>query len=170
MTPRTLKSLVGIAIATGIGLASYGCGPSGPPVTVLVSPSTATVPAGGATSFTATVNNDTANRGVTWAVSCSTPPCGTVSPAASASGAPVGYTAPANAPKSDLKVTVTATSVRETGSSSSATVTVPAITVSVAPGTATVQVNGNAQFTATVANDPTGNGVNWTVSCSAAAC
>ena len=41
-----------------------------PPITVSVTPTPATVPVGTTVQFTATVANDPANRGVTWAVDC----------------------------------------------------------------------------------------------------
>jgi hypothetical protein len=46
----------------------------------------------------------------------------------------------------------------------------PPISVSVSGATATVLTGATAQFTATVANDATNNGVTWSVSCSTAQC
>ena len=140
-------------------------------IAVSVSPSTAMVQASATAKFTATVTNDPANKGVTWTVSCSAAPCGTVSPTATASGAATTYTAPATPPANNLTVTITATSVANTSASASATITVPAaIAVSVSPSTATVQPGATAKFTATVTNDPANKGVTWTVSCSVAPC
>ncbi|HXY25343.1 MAG TPA: hypothetical protein VEI73_11880 [Candidatus Acidoferrum sp.] len=45
-----------------------------------------------------------------------------------------------------------------------------AIVVSVSPGTAAVQAGATAHLSATVANDPSNNGVTWNVSCSVANC
>jgi dienelactone hydrolase len=140
------------------------------PVSVSLSPTSTTLQIGTTTNFSATVGNDSANRGVTWVVSCSVQPCGSVSPKATASGAVVTYSAPNTPPVSDLKVTLTATAVADTSKSASATITVEAITVSVAPTTAAVQVGGTTQFSASVSFDPANAGVNWTVSCSAAQC
>jgi dienelactone hydrolase len=139
-------------------------------IAVSVIPSTGTVQASATAKFTATVTNDPANKGVTWTVSCSPAPCGTVSPSATVSGASTTYTAPSTPPSADLTVTITATSVTNTSASAFATIVIPAIVVSVTPSTATVQASATAQFTATVTNDPTNKGVIWTVSCSPAPC
>src|SRR5207244_4647378 len=84
----------------------------------------------------------------------------------------VTYNAPSTPPASDLTVTVTATSVADPLASSSAIVTVPAIAVSITngPQPPRVQIGGTSSITATVANDPSHQGVNWTVSCSGAHC
>jgi hypothetical protein len=90
---------------------------------VSVSPTTASVATGGATqSFTATLQNDSQNKGVTWTLSgtaCTGAACGTVTPTSSASGAAVTYTSPANAGT----VTLTATSVSNNAVSATATIT-----------------------------------------------
>ena len=113
--------------------------------------------------FTVTVTNDPNNAGVTWTVSCSATACGNVSPASTLSGGSVTYTAPA-LPSSDLSVAVIATSVTNPANSSQATVTVPAIAVSaVSPPSGIVPITGVPQFTATVNNDPIGQGLNWTL-------
>src|SRR5437867_5361127 len=87
-----------------------GCGGGGQPViagpaiSVSVAPAgVSLVPAGSPTTFTATVANDTGNKGVTWTVSCASGQCGTISPTATPSGTSTTYTAPATAPASDLK-------------------------------------------------------------------
>jgi hypothetical protein len=62
---------------------------------VAVSPTAESVQAGQKQSFTATVANDSANKGVTWALSgagCSAATCGALSAASSASGTAVIYT------------------------------------------------------------------------------
>jgi YVTN family beta-propeller protein len=50
------------------------------------------------------------------------------------------------------------------------TPTPPPIRVSLSSNSATVEVGATVQFTATVANDPTNEGVNWSVSCSVSPC
>ena len=151
-----------------------------PAITVTVLPNPASVQAAGGTkNFTATVTNDTQNKGVTWALSgtgCSGATCGTLSTSSSASGVAITYTAPAAVP-SPATVTLTATSVTDGSKSGSATITVtapPAIVVMVSPGTATVQASGGTHvFTATVTNDTQNQGVTWTLSgagCSGATC
>ncbi len=138
--------------------------------TVSVAPQSATVLAGATAPFTATVTSDPASKGVTWTVSCSPAPCGTVSPTATASGVATTYTAPATPPAGDLSVLITATSVANTAVSNSASITVPGTTVSVMPESATLLAGATQPFTATVTNDPASKGVTWTVSCSAALC
>lgn len=141
-----------------------------PAITVMVAPSSATLSPGATAQFTATVSNDSANKGVTWTVVCSASPCGTVSLATTASGAATTYTAPTTEPAGDLFVTITATSVTNTSVSGTANITVSGITVSVAPNRTTVAAGATGQFTATVTNDPSNMGVTWAVSCSATPC
>jgi pimeloyl-ACP methyl ester carboxylesterase len=129
------------------------------------------VPAGSSTSITATVANDSTKAGVKWSVSCSTAPCGSVSPQSTASGAPATYTAPPATPSADLSVTLTATSVGNPVVSASVTITVPAIAVAVNPaGAPPVPAGTTLQLTATVSYDQANKGVTWTVQCSAASC
>ena len=79
-----------------------GCGGSNSgsqtqfPISVSLGLSTNSVAAGGTVQVTATVTNDTANKGVTWTVSCASMSCGSVSPAMTASGVAATYTAPAS--------------------------------------------------------------------------
>src|SRR5437868_6696884 len=137
------------------------------PIIVFASQGRATVDGGGTRSVTATVGHDSADRGVTWSVSCRAPACGAISPTSTASGASTTYTAP-TPPAADLPVILTATSVSDSTKFGSASLTVQAILVSVSPSTATIQ--GATQFAATVNHDLNNGGVTWTVSCSAAPC
>jgi len=96
-------------------------------VAIFIAPISVTVPTSGAVPFTATVSNDSSNKGVTWTLSqggvaCS-PGCGTISPTSTASGAATTYTAPAAVP-SPATVIVTATSAADPAKSASATVIV----------------------------------------------
>jgi hypothetical protein len=105
------------------------------PVSVTVSPGTATMGASGTQQFTAVVSN-TSNTAVTWSV---TPSVGTITAAGL-------YTAPATLTVAQT-VTVTATSVADSTKSSSAVVT---LTPSVQPATAfnPIRVNaGGASYT-----------------------
>jgi dienelactone hydrolase len=142
-----------------------------PPITVEVTPSTAMLQPGSTAQFSATVTDDSANKGVTWSVSCSTAPCGSVSPTTTSSGAATTYTAP-TIQQGSLKVTVTATSVADTSKSGSGsiTVTMPNLAVTVMPGSSTVQPGAATRFTAIVTNDPANKGVTWSISCGAASC
>jgi len=105
-------------------------------VVVSAAPAGALLPANIAQQFTATLNNDPANKGVTWTLTqnktpCS-PTCGTISSANSASGIPITYTAPAKAP-ANAAVTLTATSVEDTTKSASATITISDGSVELVP-------------------------------------
>ena len=154
---------------------------SAPPaaVGITLSATTATVQVGNTQAFTATVANDSQNKGVTWTVSgsgCTGAACGGLSPASSPSGTAVTYTAPPAVPAPAL-VTVTATSVADSTKSASAMVTIsapsPAIAVALSTAGATVQTGGTQALTATVTNDSQNKGVVWTVSgsgCTGAAC
>jgi hypothetical protein len=150
------------------------------PIAVSVSPSTASVQVAQQTNFVATVMNDPANKGVTWALSgagCSGAACGTLSAITTASGVPVMYTAPSTLP-SPATIALTATSNTDGTKSAAAMITLKGATsspiiVTLSQTTATVPVNGTTTFIATVANDTSNKGVNWTLSgagCSGAAC
>jgi hypothetical protein len=148
-------------------------------VSVTVSPSTASVQSGGGTkSFTATLQNDAQNKGVTWTLSgagCSGSTCGSLSATSSASGAAITYTAPATVP-TPATLTLTATSVSDATKTGSATITVtgpPVIAVNLSATSASLPIGGTQNFTATVQNDSQNKGVTWTLSgagCSAATC
>ena len=181
MMSKSHVSLAVTLIALLVALNDSGCGGGTGatsitvlPITVSVIASPTSVQAGATAQITATVSNDSANKGVTWTVTCPATPCGTASPTATSSGAATTYTPPTNPPSGGLTVTVTATSAADTSKSASASITVtvalPPITVSVAPGASTVQAGATAQFTATVTNDSANKGVTWTVTCSAAPC
>jgi Fibronectin type III domain len=98
-------------------------------ITVSVSPKTANTFTGGITSsFTATLQNDLQDKGVTWTLSgsgCVGAACGTVSPVSSASGETVTYTSPARASAAGT-VTLTATSRSASNVSAVSTITVVA--------------------------------------------
>jgi hypothetical protein len=140
-------------------------------VSVTLSQMTATVAVNATTTFTATVTGDSANKGVTWALSsaaCSEGPCGSLSAASSASGTAITYTAPGSVP-SPATVTLTATSVADTTKSASATITITtaasgSISVTITPKAGGFVVGQVATLTATVANDPSGAGVTWIAS------
>jgi len=174
MTSNNRSLVLGVMLSVILTASNFGCGGGSaaappPTIAVAVSPSAGTVLAGDTTQLTATVSNDSSNRGVSWKVSCSAASCGSVSPTSTASGSATTYTAPPP-PVSDLQVTVTATSVANSQAAALATVTVNPITIAVQPYTVTVPGNTTAQFTATVGNDLANKGVTWTVSCSPSPC
>jgi len=122
-----------------------------PPVSVSVTPATATLYPAQTQQFTATVSN-TSNTAVTWSVSG----VGTVS----SSGL---YTAPASV-TTQQTVTVTATSQAAPSASGSATITLmPAISVSVTPTSAALNPGQSQQFRATVSNT-SNTAVTWSIS------
>jgi hypothetical protein len=144
-------------------------------ISVSVAPATIYVSTSGTyrrATLIATVLNDSAEQGVTWTLSCAggtgATACGQISPTTSLSGVSVTYLGPTTAPSGGT-VTITATSVADPTKSASAAVNV----VSSAPITVTLgaqlpasmTVNQSSTLTATVANDTTGYGVNWTATC-----
>lgn len=145
------------------------------PISVSVAPGTASVQVSQSSSFTASLQNDTQNKGVTWILSgsgCSGATCGTLTNATTAS---VTYRAPASVP-SPASITLTATSVADSTKSASSAITVtaaPAISVSVSPASASVRVSNSASFSASLKNDTQNQGVSWSLSgsgCSGATC
>jgi len=122
-------------------------------------------------TVSATVANDSQNKGVDWTVSCSGSSCGSFSPAHTASGATTTYTAPASVPAGNT-VTLTATSTADPTKSVSATVTiVPTITIALTEAPpSTMAPSAQAPLIATVANDLQSKGVDWTVTCGGSSC
>lgn len=173
MSSKKNLSLLGMVLTLVLAISNCGCGGGAAtplPISVSLSNASATVVAGGTAQFTATVINDSANKGVTWAVSCSAPSCGSVSPTSTASGGATTYSAPAKPLASDLTVILTAKSVTDTMKTASAPITVPAITISISPPFANVAINTTQQVTGTVNNDPSNAGVTWTLTQNGAAC
>jgi hypothetical protein len=134
------------------------------------------VVAGGTTTFNVLLANDTTGAGAIWTVTCgaSAGGCGSFNPAKTASLSSTAYTAPSAVPPggSGGTVTVTATSVADPTKSVSATLTIqaiPQVSVSLTPVVQQVQTNSFADLIASVANDSSGQGVTWSVSCSNAA-
>ena len=121
------------------------------PVAVSVSPTTASLSAGGTQQFTATVTGSS-NTAVSWSLSG----LGTLP----SSGL---YTAPANI-SSQSTATITVTSQADTTKSASATVTLnpTAVSVTISPASATVAPNATEQFTATVTGS-NNTAVTWQV-------
>jgi Putative Ig domain len=125
--------LLWAALILSTAATSAGCGSASssvPPnkvVSVSVNPNSAQMVDQGQTdSFSATVADDSSNKGVTWTLTqnntpCS-PGCGTISPASTASGALATYTAPP-AVNANLHFNVTATSVADTTKSAAVAAT-----------------------------------------------
>ncbi|HTT33968.1 MAG TPA: Ig-like domain repeat protein [Methylomirabilota bacterium] len=113
-------SLAAMVLSSGC---TGGSAPPPPPISVSLSPSTAqSVDQGQSIKFTATVSNDSVNKGVSWALmqnnSACSPGCGTISPASTPSGQPATYSAP-TAINANLQFNVVATSVADTTKSAS---------------------------------------------------
>ena len=148
-----------------------GCGGSGTGLTVTVSPASVVVQAGQTQQFFATVVNDNTNQGVAWSleqngVFCS-PSCGTLSVATTASGAVTTYIAPST----PMSVTIVATAVADSAISGTGTITIPGgISVVVTPSTVTLGLGVTQTFIASVFNDSSNQGVQWTLTQGGAAC
>src|SRR5438094_904013 len=128
-------------------------------VSVTISPTSATVGAGGMQQFTATVRK-TDKKAVTWQVN-GVPGGNATAGTISSAGL---YTAPAAVP-SPATVTVTAVSQADATKSASAQVTITAptaVSVTISPTSATVGAGGMQQFTATVTNT-NNTAVTWQV-------
>jgi hypothetical protein len=122
------------------------------PVSVSLTPTSATLYASQNRQFTATVTNAT-NTTVTWTLS---PNVGSIT----TSGL---YTAPSTI-AAQQTVTVTATSQADNTKTASATITLmPPITVSVSPAGVTLAASQTQQFTATVTNT-SNTAVTWSIS------
>lgn len=96
----------------------------GNPISVsLAPPPPGTLQAGASTQLRAVLNNDAANAGVKWTVSCGSSDCGSFQPAQTSSGVATTYTAPAVAPAGGT-VQVMATSVTDSTKAASATISI----------------------------------------------
>lgn len=172
MRSRKDASVATVALVAFLAAANFGCGRNSGPLSVSLSPITATVQEGITQQFTATLSNDPAGKGVTWNVSCAatSPFCGgpgTLSATSSLSGVPITYTAPniGNFNYPDEVVSLTATSVSNPSVSATATVKIPPppVSVSILPAAGVTHVNGVLAFEATVQNDYTGTGITWNI-------
>jgi hypothetical protein len=153
----TADVLVSAMSATTTAPANASSGKCPAPVTVSITPASATVQAGAMQTFMATVAN-TSNTAVTWSVN-GTAGGGTAVGMISTAGV---YTAPATVP-TPATVTIKGTSTADTTKSASATVTIaPVIAVSVTPATASVQAGMTQMLTVTVTGS-TNMGVSWSV-------
>ena len=130
------------------------------PITVTLSPTSATVPLGASKSFTATVSGS-ANTAVTWLVNDvigGNASIGTISTAGV-------YTAPATLPASST-VAVKAVSSASSSASATATVTLqspaPTVAVTVTPAVATVSLGTSQSFSASVVGSAN-TAVTWSV-------
>jgi hypothetical protein len=124
------------------------------PVSVVVSPSSASLVSTGTQQFIATVSGST-NTNVTWSLN---PLVGQISTAGL-------YTAPTKVSSAQM-VSVTATSQQDSSKSANATITLTPpptpVSVVVSPGSASLVLSGTQQFVATV-NGSTNTNVTWSL-------
>ena len=114
-------------------------------------------------NFSVNVANDPTDSGVTWSATCGSGSCGSFKGST--------YTAPAAPPQPNGTVTITATSVADPTKSASMQITIVTVSISVnvSPASMYVSTSGStriAKFMATVLNDSTGMGVDWSLSLS----
>jgi hypothetical protein len=127
----------------------------------------ASVPVNGAASFKAVLTNDYVSGGANWSAICGAKLCGSFSPAKTASGVSTIYTAPSAVPPGGT-VIVSATSVTDPTKSIGTTISIEPIGVNVAAASPTVTTGDTDLITATVTNDVTNAGVDWTLGCAGA--
>src|SRR5215469_3976199 len=154
-----MRSLAFLAAGLAASLFLGSCGSSSPPppITITVTPASATLSPGASTQFTATVTGTT-NTAVTWQVN------GTVG-GSTATGTITSnglYTAPGAIPN-PATVTVTAVLSANASDSGSASVTIAQqVAVTVSPNPISVAIFTTQQFTATVNGQPS-TAVTWEV-------
>ncbi|MHB8541822.1 MAG: beta strand repeat-containing protein [Candidatus Acidiferrales bacterium] len=147
-----------------------------PAISVTITNKFTTIAAGAAAmTLNATVQNDSANKGVTWTLtagnSACSPACGTLSGNTTTS---VTYTPPATVPLAPNNMpTITATSVSDGTKSDSDGFTItgatPPISVTITNKISTIAAGAAAiTFNATVANDPSNKGVSWALNANGA--
>jgi chitodextrinase len=103
-----------------------------PVISVTISPLSASVQITQTQQFSASVQNDSANKGVTWSLTgtgCAGAACGTLT---NINSSDVTYNAPVSAPTPNM-VVLTATSVSDGGKSSSAAITISTPSLSASP-------------------------------------
>lgn len=150
---------------TQIAVVNFGCGGGGenspPQISVSVTSSAQTIDENRSADISATVVNDTSNKGVTWSVSgsgCTGAACGILSNLTATS---VIYTAP-NKVTASLSVTVVATSVADTTKSASTPLQVvppPSVTTTTLPSGA-----GGSAYSATLQESGGVPPFSWSVS------
>jgi hypothetical protein len=117
------------------------------------------------TQFKAALTNDATNAGVNWSVVCGSNACGSFAPTQTASGVLTTYTSPSAVPTGGT-VKLTATSIADPTKFATAIVQIVPIAVTVNPAVLSVATAGTNSVMATVMNDGSNKGVDWTVNCS----
>jgi hypothetical protein len=123
-------------------------------------------------TISATVRNDSGNKGVDWTVTCGGSSCGSLNPTHTAGGSATTFTAPVGIPTGNA-VTITATASADASKSLVATVMITGAAVSIvftkAPP-ASLDAGAHATISAAVSNDSSNAGVDWTVTCGSSVC
>jgi hypothetical protein len=123
-----------------------------------------TVPVDGVASFKAVLTNDYVSGGVEWSATCGASSCGSFSPAKTATGVATTYTAPSSVPAGGT-VVISATSATDPTKSISTSVTVEPIAVTIAASSSSVAAGTTDLVSATVSNDVSNAGADWSLSC-----
>ena len=150
--------LSGLLIGCGGGSSNTVTPP--PTITGTISGNPASLNVGATATITETVSGDSSNAGVDWTCAPANS-CGSFNPTHTASGASTTYTAP-NAAGT---VMITATSTANGKALSTASITInaaAAVAISFTDAPASLALNATANLTATVTNDSTNAGVDWT--------
>jgi hypothetical protein len=156
----SVRAFSAIVLIAGLGFLS-ACGGNGTPagvaVTITLSASLTSLTPGQSTSITASVANDTTNKGVSWSIASGG---GTLSNATSTS---VTYTAPASVP-TPTSASILATSVASPTVTQSIQIALQSSSVSISLSPAAPQTINQGQqlaVNATLTNDTGSKGVTW---------
>src|SRR5579863_3645301 len=159
----SVRAFSAIVLVAGLVFLS-ACGGNGTPVgvqiTITLTASATSVAPGKSTTITATVANDTTNKGVTWSI---TSGGGTLSGQTSTT---VVYTAPASVP-TPTSATIMATSVASSAVTASIQISLQssAIAISLSPvAPQTINQGQQLSVNATLTNDTSNKGVTWSLS------
>jgi sugar lactone lactonase YvrE len=155
LSPAAFATALALLTACGGGGGGGTATPPAPPVSITLTPLTATLAAGGTQQFTATVVN-ASNPAVTWSVQE-----GAAGGTISATGL---YTAPSSLPNPTNTFHVVAASAADPTKTATATLTVtrPNVDITVTPGTSLMTVGASQAFTAVVNATPSA-AVTWSV-------
>jgi hypothetical protein len=160
----SVRAFSAIVLVAGL-IFLVACGgsttPVGVPITISLAASLNSLLPGQATIVTATVANDSSNKGVTWSIS----PAG-FGTLGNQTATSVTYTAPTSVPTA-TQVTITATSVASSGVTASVQISVQSSAISISLSPAAPQTINQAQqlsVNATLQNDAGNKGVTWKIS------
>lgn len=127
----------------------------------------ATMPVSGTALLKAVLTNDYVSGGASWSVTCGATACGSFSSTTTASGVATTYHAPSAVPPGGT-VAVTATSVTDPTKQISAVIAIQQVAVTVSAASSMVTTGQTDLVEATVTNDVSNSGVDWSLSCGTA--